>query len=107
MADPPLPSVITVRGKELAADATVGDARTLFASSSVQLIPVLDGTAYLGAGLRADIDGAGDDEPITGFAQASPPTATASTPAGEALPAVRSDRGRGALRVGGGGAPHI
>jgi len=49
MADRPVRSVITVRGKELAADATVGDARTLFASSSVQLIPVLDGTTYLGA----------------------------------------------------------
>ena len=35
--------VITVRGKELPADATVAAARALFASRSVQLIPLLAG----------------------------------------------------------------
>ncbi len=43
VADRPVGSVITVRGKELTVGATVGDARELFGSSSVQLIPVLDG----------------------------------------------------------------
>ena len=69
-------------------DATVGDARRLFGSSSVQLIPVLDGTAYLGAVARDDIGEAGDGEPITGFTRSNPPTATASTPAGKALRAT-------------------
>jgi hypothetical protein len=107
MADRPVRSVITVRGKELAADATVGDARTLFASSSVQLIPVLDGTTYLGAVSRDDIDGVGDDQPVTGFAQASPPTATASTPAGEALLALESDGGRRLVVLGDDGASYV
>jgi hypothetical protein len=40
--------VITVRGKELSVAAAVADARALFVSSSVQLITLLDGEAYVG-----------------------------------------------------------
>ena len=56
--------VITVRGKELAVDATVADARALFASGSVQLIPVLDGGAYTGAVTRDDLADAGQQPRI-------------------------------------------
>ena len=94
LADRPIGSVITVRGKELAVAATVGDARTLFESSSVQLIPVLDGNAYAGAVSRDDIEGASDDEPITAHARSRPPTATASTSVGEALPVLDDTGGR-------------
>ena len=52
VVDRPIGSVITVRGKELARGATVADARELFTSSSVQLVPVLDGAAYVGAATR-------------------------------------------------------
>ena len=107
MADRPVGSVITVRGKELAADATVGDARRLFGSSSVQLIPVLDGTAYLGAVARDDIGDAGDGEPITGFTRSNPPTATASTPAGKALRALEGDGGRRLVVLGDDGASYV
>ncbi|HVG67044.1 MAG TPA: CBS domain-containing protein, partial [Gaiellales bacterium] len=89
------------------ADATVGDARRLFGSSSVQLIPVLDGTAYLGAVARDDIGEAGDGEPITGFTRSNPPTATASTPAGKALRALEGDGGRRLVVLGDDGASYV
>ena len=101
MADRPVGSVITVRGKELAAGATVADARRLFESSSVQLIPLLDGETYLGAVSRDDIAGAPDGEPVAGrVAVSRPPTATASTPAGEALLALDGDGGRRLVVLG-------
>jgi regulator of cell morphogenesis and NO signaling len=95
LADHLVGAAITVRGKELAADASVADARALFASSSVQLVPVLDGDAYLGAVLRDDLPpDAGDREPIAGHASRRAPTATASTPLREALAALDEDGGR-------------
>ena len=107
MADRPVGSVITVRGKELTADAAVGDARGLFESSSVQLIPVLDGTTYLGAVSRDDIGGASDEEPITGFMRSNPPTATASTPARKALLALDGEGGRRLVVLGDDAASYV
>jgi CBS domain-containing protein len=92
--------VVTVRGKELAADATVAAARTLFASNSVQLIPLLDGDAYVGAVAREDIAGADDAEPISAHAHTRPPTATASTRVTEALAALDDDGGRRLVVLG-------
>src|SRR3954447_15584177 len=66
VADRPVGSVITVRGKELPLGATVADARAIFEPSSVQLIPLLDGRAYAGAVSRDDTAEAADDEPIAG-----------------------------------------
>lgn len=100
VADRPVGSVITVRGKELAVGATVADARELFGSSSVQLIPVLDGQAYTGAVSRDDIAEAGDDEPITRYAVSTPPTATTSTSVGEALPVLDAAGGRRLVVLG-------
>jgi CBS domain-containing protein len=100
VAERPVGSVITVRGKELPVGATVADARRVFASSSVQLIPVLDGTAYRGAVMRDDIAGAADEDPILRFAVSTPPTATASTPAGEALLALDETGGRRLVVLG-------
>ncbi|MEO9174617.1 MAG: DUF542 domain-containing protein, partial [Gaiellales bacterium] len=95
LSDQPVGTVITVRGKELPATATVADARALFASGSVQVIPVLEGTAYLGAVLREDLaPEAGDDEPIAGYASARLPTAVASTRVSDALAALALDGGR-------------
>jgi CBS domain-containing protein len=90
----PVGELVTVRGKELDTGATVGDARALFGSASVRLIPVLDaGGAYVGAVLRDALPaGAHDAEPIRGHAGGRPPTATASTPLAEAL-ALLADGG--------------
>ena len=76
---------VTVRGKELPVDATVAAARALFASSSVQLVPLLDGAAYAGSVTRDDIADAADVDPIAPYATTKPPTATASTPIAEAV----------------------
>jgi CBS domain-containing protein len=92
--------VITVRGKELAADATVAAARALFASGSVQLIPLLDGDAYAGAVTRDDLAGAGDADRISAHAGGRPPTTTASTPLGDALAVLNDDGGRRLVVLG-------
>ena len=94
VADRPVSSVITVRGKELSAADTVAAARTLFGSSSVQVVPVLDGRKYVGAVAREDIDGAPDTDPITDYVAGRFPTATASTPTGDALAALAASGGR-------------
>jgi predicted transcriptional regulator len=91
---------ITVRGKELAADATVAAGRALFASNSVQLIPLLAGDAYVGAVSRDDIAGADDAEPIATYATTRAPTATASTPIGDAIAVLNSDGGRRLVVLG-------
>jgi CBS domain-containing protein len=84
---------VTVRGKELPVDATVAAARALFASSSVQLVPLLDGAAYAGSVTRDDIADAADVDPIAPYATTKPPTATASTPIGEAVAILNADGG--------------
>ena len=43
LGDRRVADAITVRGKELQVDDTVADTRALFASSSVHLVPILDG----------------------------------------------------------------
>jgi CBS domain-containing protein len=92
--------VITVRGKELAADATVADARTLFASGSVRLIPLLDGDAYVGAVTRDDLAGALDADPISDHARSRPPITTASTSLTDALAVLNDDGGRRLVVLG-------
>ena len=84
---------VTVRGKELQVGATVADGRALFGSSSVQLIPVLDGAAYAGSVTRDDIADAADVDPIAPYATSKPPTATASTPIAEAVAILNADGG--------------
>lgn len=93
VADLPVADVVTVRGKELAAGATVGEARALFGSSSVQLVPVVDGGRYAGAVTRDDLAGAADDTPVAALAHDGPPTTTASTPVREAVAALAPDAG--------------
>jgi CBS domain-containing protein len=77
--------VVTVRGKELPADATVAEGRAIFASGSVRLIPLLDGGAYAGAVGRDDLEGAADDAPIASHASAQPPIAAASERVGDVV----------------------
>jgi predicted transcriptional regulator len=100
--------VITVRGKELAATATVGDARRLFGSSSVQIVPVLDGDAYVGAVTREHVEEAGDSEPITEHAMRdAAPMVRASTPLVEALDALGDEGGRRIVVLGDDGSTYV
>jgi len=87
---------ITARGKELSADDTVGEARRLFRSRGVHVLPVLDGTAYLGAVDRGSFGGdVSDDAPVGPFAMPLVPTALATATAGEAFAALdRADAKR-------------
>ena len=82
----PISAATTRRGKELSATDTVADARRLFAHGSVTVLPVLDGTAYLGVVSR---DAMGDDlhpeTPVVAVASHSLPTALAGTPSAEAF----------------------
>ncbi len=94
VAGRPVSRVITVRGKELAVDATVAEARAVFESSSVQLIPVLDGQAYVGSVTRDDLEGADDAALVTSLELSTPPVTTASTEVSEALPVLDEDGSR-------------
>ncbi len=100
VADRPVSGAITIRGKELAATATVGEARALFESSSVQLVPVLNDGVYVGAVSRDDIAEAPDAEPITEYATSRPPIATASTSVGAAIDSLIQDGGRRLVVLG-------
>jgi len=92
--------VITVRGKELAADATVAAARALFESRSVQLIPLLAGAAYAGAVSRDDLDGADDGDLVSAHARSRPPVTTTSTLLTDALATLDADGGRRLVVLG-------
>lgn len=103
----PIGELVTVRGKELQAGATVAAGRALFDSSSVRLIPVLDGGAYTGAVTRDAIADAADAEPITAYAGAGAPVATASTPLEEAMAALDGDGGFRLVVVGDDGRTYV
>jgi CBS domain-containing protein len=107
LADRTAADAVTVRGKELAAGATVAAARALFASSSVQLIPVLDGDAYVGALTREDLEQADDAEPVAQYASARPPTATASTRLPDAIRTLNADGGRRLVVLGDDGSTYV
>ena len=82
----PVSAAITARGKELSATDTVADARRLFAHGSVQVLPVLDGPAYLGVVSRdAMRDDLHPETPVVALASRSLPTALAGTSSAEAL----------------------
>jgi CBS domain-containing protein len=85
LAERPIAETITTRGRELSADDTVATARRLFANRNVRVLPVLEGTTYLGSVERGSIDGVSDQAPVLLFAAGVVPTALATTPAAEAL----------------------
>jgi regulator of cell morphogenesis and NO signaling len=88
---------ITARGKELSPGDTVATARRLFTSRGVQLLPVLDGTAFVGAIDRDSVAShVPADAAVDSLESVHVPTAIASTPAAEAL--ARIDR-TGAKRL--------
>ncbi|MGN6379127.1 MAG: CBS domain-containing protein [Gaiellales bacterium] len=100
--------VITVRGKELSSLATVGEARVLFESRSVQLVPVLDGHVFVGTVTRDDLDGVDDSEPIAGLAAPDgAPSVTTSTALRDALGALSPDGGRRVVVLGDDGTTYV
>ncbi len=99
--------VVTVRGKELPADATVAEGRAIFASGSVRLIPLLDGDAYAGAVGRDDLEGADDDDPIAGVAAARPPVVAASDRVGDVVAGLRDDADRRVIVLGDDGRTYV
>lgn len=98
LAARPISEAITARGKELSVDDTVAAARRLFVNDSVHVLPVLDGTTYVGAVDRDAIEDVPDTAAIGSFASALLPTATAATTTEEALAALDRD-GSGRLVV--------
>jgi CBS domain-containing protein len=94
-------SVATTRGKELAVSDTVGAARRLFASHPVRALPVLDGTAYVGAVTQDAIDDAVPAAaPVLSFAADTLPTVVCDTPAPEALAELDRDGGKRLVVLG-------
>jgi CBS domain-containing protein len=86
LATLPISAAITTRGKELAATDTVADARRLFAHGSVRVLPVLDGTAYVGALERDSLrDDQSPETPVAAIASGTLQTALAGTPSAQAL----------------------
>ena len=90
----PISDAITTRDMELSVDDTVEDAHRLFAKRAVRLLPVLDGSTYVGAVDRDTIGAADPSAAIGAFASALVPTALAETPATEALAALDRDGGK-------------
>ena len=86
--------VVTVRGKELPADATVAEGRAIFESGSVRLIPLLYGGIYAGAVGRDDLEGADPEAAIAGHAKAQPPTAAASDRVADVVAGLGPEAGR-------------
>jgi CBS domain-containing protein len=99
--------VVTVRGKELPADATVADGRAIFASGSVRLIPLLAGAVYAGAVGREDLEGADDGSAIADHATAQPPTAVASERVGDVVSGLGEDGGRRVVVLGDDGRTYV
>lgn len=86
LAGLPVGASVMKRGKELPADGTVAEARRLFRSSEVLVVPVLDGRRYVGAVDRAAIpDEIPDGASLTTIVDDRLPVARASTPTEEAL----------------------
>jgi CBS domain-containing protein len=79
--------VMMTRPKVLAADATVSDARAVFANPKVQTCPMLNASGGLVAELAREQlpDSAADDEPARGYASAEVETIAPDAPAQQAL----------------------
>jgi len=91
----PISAAITTRGKELVVGDTVAAARRLFARHPVSVLPVLDGTAYVGVVTQ---DAIGEDvpaaAPVLPFASDALPTVVCDTPAPEGLAVLDSAGGK-------------
>ena len=99
--------VVTVRGKELPADATVAEGRAIFESGSVRLIPLVHDGAYAGAVGRDDLEGADDGAAIAAHANAQPPTAAVSDRLADVVAGLGDDSGRRVVVLGDDGRTYV
>jgi predicted transcriptional regulator len=76
---------VTLCGKELQVDDQVGAARALLARKPVKIVPVLDGSRYVGAVDASVLGGAAEEAAIEAFTTDLVPVATADTSVDEAL----------------------
>ena len=99
---------VVARGKELSVDDTVATARRLLESRPVQVLPVLAGGVYLGAVDRETVAGHVPDCAAVGpLAGPLLVTATASTPAVDALAALDRNGGRRLVVLGDDGETYV
>lgn len=82
-----LGEIVTVRGRELGVDASVAEARRVFASASVQVVPLLDAAGRYRAALARDaVTSALDaDAPVLRLAGVRLPVVEAELDAEEGL----------------------
>lgn len=104
----PISAAITTRGKELGVDDTVAAARQLFSLHPVRALPVLDGTAYVGA-VTEDTIGATvpASSPVLPFASDVLPTVVCDTPAPDALAILDRDGGNRLIVLGSDNATYV
>ena len=107
LGDIPVVQAVTVRGKELTAHATVGEARVVLAAGSTQLVPIIDGTAYVGALTREAIPADAPDSASARSFVVPAPTAPASLPLSEALDLLDADGSRRLVVLGDDGISYV
>jgi CBS-domain-containing membrane protein len=79
---------LSVTGKELRLEDTVGDARSLLGRHAVRALAVLQNSTYLGAVDLEALADSDDDDPVGPHAGDFLPVVLRGTPAGEALAAL-------------------
>lgn len=84
---------VTLEGKTLQAGESVDAARRTLRSSTVKVLPVLDGRRYVGSVDGPTIEDAGGDAQLATLAQALVPLARETTRAGDALATLEADGG--------------
>jgi CBS-domain-containing membrane protein len=85
---------VTLCGKEVQRDDEVATARTLLARKPVKVVPVLDGSRYLGTVDARALEHAPDHASVGAFATAAVPAVTAGLTVGEALDVLDADGGQ-------------
>jgi CBS domain-containing protein len=89
----PIGALVTRKGRTLAVEDTVADARRVFGNPSVDVLPIVDERRYVGAVTRETITSAPLDESLGGLASPLLPTATADLPLHAAMASLVGDGG--------------
>jgi len=84
---------VTLEGKTLQVGESVDAAKRTLRSSTVKVLPVLDGRRYVGAVDGPTIEDAGGDAQLATLAQALVPLARETTRAGDALATLEAHGG--------------
>lgn len=101
LADFPVGSVVTVRGKEIQLEDTVETARRVLGSGAASVLPVLDGERYVGAVDRDTLAAAGGGTVmVRELVSDLVPVARSTTRTREALEELDRDGGHRLVVVG-------